>query len=80
MWILLELPESAVPTQPSASGSSPSAPSSGDSARQSCPKCHRRMSNPHFDRHTVLSVQSFDCSHDKKCDECLDWSLEEMEA
>ena len=39
------------------------------------------MSNPLFDDHTVcFKCRGFDCSHDKKCDECLDWSLEEMKA
>ena len=75
------LQNSAALLPPSAFGSSSSAPSSRDSARRSCPKCHRRMSKALFDCHTVcFKCRGFDCSHDKNCDECLDGSLEEMEA
>ena len=65
---------------PSGSGSS-SAPSSGDSSRHNCPQCHRRMSKTIFDHYTVChKYRVWDCLIDKQCDECLDWSWEEMKA
>ena len=71
------------PPPPSAgSSSSASAPLSGDSlACRNCPKCRRRMSKPVFDCHTVcFHYRGFDCDTDNCCDECLEWSQEEMEA
>ena len=70
--------DSSVPLPPTACGSSSSAPSSWDSAH--C-KCRRRMSKTVFDCHTVcFKCHGYDCFIDKRCDECLDWSQEEMEA
>ena len=39
------------------------------------------MSNPVFERQIVcFQCRSFDCDFDNHCDECLEWSQEEMEA
>ena len=70
----------AEPLPPTASGSSASAPSFGDSTHCNCLQCRRRRSKTVFDRHTVcFRCCGYDCSFDR-CDECLDWSQEEMEA
>ena len=69
------------PLPPTASGSSASAPSSGDFTRRNYPRCHRRMSKAVFDRHAdCFKCRGYDCSFDRRCDECLDWSQEKMEA
>ena len=68
------------PSQPM-SGSSSSAPSSGESSRQSCPRCHGRMSSFSVDRHSIcIKCRGNDCDIDCRCDECLSWSVEEMES
>ena len=73
--------DSVTPPPPSGSNSSASAPSSGDSSRRNCPQHRRRMSKTVFDRHTVChKCRGFDRLLDKRCDECLDWPQEEMEA
>ena len=74
--------DSPPPPLSAGSSSSASAPSSGDSSTcRNCPKCRRRMSKFVFDRHTVcFQCRSFDCDFDNRCDECLEWSQEEMEA
>ena len=68
------------PSQPM-SGSSSSAPSSGESPRRSCPGCHGRMSSFSVDRHSIcIKCLGNDCNIDCRCDECLSWSVEEMES
>ena len=70
------------PPPPSTGSMSSPAPLSDDSsACRNWPKCRRRMSRPVCDRHTVCVIcRGIDCSLDSRCDECLDWSSEEMEA
>ena len=64
------------PLPPSTGSTSSSAPLSGDSSA-----CRRRMSKPVFDHHTVCVLcRGFDCNADSHCDECMQWSTEEMEA
>ena len=71
--------ESVTPPPPSGSGLS-FAPSSGDSSLRNCPQCCRRMNETIFDHHTVChKCRGWDCLLDKRCDECLDWSQEEMD-
>ena len=75
------LQDSVTPPPSTGSSSSASAPSSGDSSRHNCPKCRRRMSKPVFDCHTFCyKCWGFNCTVDQRCDECLDWSLKEVEA
>ena len=60
------------PVRPSSSESSVEAPVDG---RRKCSSCPRRMSKKSADRHTVcVSCRGFDC----RCDECLEWSEEEI--
>ena len=62
-------------------GSSSSAPSSGETSRRSCPRWHGRMSNFSVDRHSICSkCRGDDCTIDCRCDECMSWSVEEMES
>ena len=62
------------------SGSSSSAPSLGESTRRSCPRCHGRMSSFSVDRHSICTkCRGNECNLDCRCDECLSWSVEEME-
>ena len=68
------------PSQP-LSGSSSSVPSSGESSRRSCPRCHGRTSSFSVDRHSICTkCRGNDCDLDCRCDECLSWSVEEMES
>ena len=63
------------------SGSSSSVPSSGESTRRSCPRCHGRMSSFSVDRHSICTkCRGNECNLDCRCDECLSWSVEEIEA
>ena len=64
------------PVRPSSSESSVEAPVDG---RRKCSSCPRRMSKKSADRHTVcVSRRGFDCDVDCHCDECLEWSEEEI--
>ena len=68
------------PSQP-ISGSSSSVLSSGESSCCSCPRCHGRMSCFSVDRHSICSkCRGSDCTFDCRCDECMSWSVEEMES
>ena len=77
-----EAPPESPPLPPSTGSTSSSVPSSGESSGCcNCPKCRRGMSKPVFDRHTVCVLcRGFECSLDSRCDECMEWSSEEMEA
>ena len=81
-YVLQEAPVESPPLPPSTGSTSSSVPLSGESsAYRNCPKCHKRMSKPVFDRHTVCVLcRGFECNHDSCCDECMEWSSEEMEA
>ena len=60
---------------------SSSVPSSGDSSRRSCPRRHGRMSSFFVDRHSICTkCRGAECNLNCGCDECLSWSVEEMEA
>ena len=64
------------PVRPSSSESSVEAPVDG---RRKCSSCPRRTSKKSADRHTVcVSCRGFDCDIDCRCDECLEWSEEEI--
>ena len=64
------------PVRPSSSESLVEAPVDG---RRKCSSCPRRMSKKLADRHTVcVSCRGFDCDIDCRCDECLEWSEEEI--
>ena len=64
------------PVCPSSSESSVEAPVDG---RRKCSSCLRRMSKKSADRHTIcVSCRGFDCDIDCRCDECLEWSEEEI--
>ena len=57
-----------------------SAPSSGESTPRSCQCCHGRMSSFSLDCQTFcIKCRGSDCGFDK-CDECMSWTSEEMEA
>ena len=75
-------PDSSPPPLSTGLTSSSSAPWLGDSsACRNCPKYRRRMRKPVFDRRTVCVLcRGFDCNADSRCDECMEWSLQEMEA
>ena len=64
------------PAPPSSSESSIEAPSDG---RRKCSSCPRRMSKKSADRHMIcVQCRGFDCDINSRCDECLDWSEEEI--
>ena len=62
---------------PKSSGSS----SSGGSTRRSCNKCHGRMSSFSLDKHLFCTkCRGAECSITSRCDECFQWTKEEMES
>ena len=64
---------------PKSSGSSSS--TSGEATRRSCKKCHGRMSSFSLDKHLFcIKCRGSDCSLLSKCDECMQWTKEEMES
>ena len=64
-----------VPVPPS-SDSSAETPSDG---RRKCIACPRRMSKKTADRHPLcINCRGFDCDLDNRCEECLEWSEEEV--
>ena len=61
---------------PSSSESSFETPVDG---RCKCSSCPRRMSKKSADRHTIcVSCRGFDCDLNNRCEECLEWSEEEV--
>ena len=64
------------PAPPSSSESSVEAPSDG---RRKCSSCPRRMSKKSADRHTIcVQCRGFDCDVNARCEECLEWSEDEI--
>ena len=64
------------PVPPSSSESSIETPVDG---RRMCSSCPRRMSKKSADRHTLrVSCRGFDCDLNNRCEECLEWSEEEV--
>ena len=71
----VEVHQSDVPK--ASSGSS----SSGESTRRSCNKCHGRMSSFSLDKHLFcIKCRGSECSVTSRCDECFQWTKEEMES
>ena len=71
----LSPPGNNVPVPPS-SDSSVETPSDG---RRKCIACPRRMSKKTADRHTLcINCRGFDCDINNRCEECLEWSEEEV--
>ena len=55
--------------------------SSGEATRRSCQRCRGRMNSFSLGRRTFCSkCRGSDCDFDNKCDECMPWTKEEMEA
>ena len=69
------------PFPPSRSPASSTSLPSADEALCQCLKCHRRISKLVYDCHNFCTkCRGFDCFFESCCDECADWSREEMEA
>ena len=61
---------------PKSSGSS-----TPDSTRRSCKKCYGRMSSLSLDKHLFcIKCRGSDCTLLSRCDECMQWTKEEMES
>ena len=59
----------------------PLTPSSGDFACHNCPRYHGRMSSLSLDRHSFCcKCRGVDFNLENRCDECMSWSVEEMES
>ena len=68
----------APPVPPSSSDSSVESPVDG---RRKCSSCPRRMSKKSADRHTVcIACRGFDCDINNRCEECLEWSEDDIVA
>ena len=66
------------PVSPSSSDSSVETPVDG---RRKCSSCPRRMSKKSADRHTVcIACRGFDCDINNRCEECLEWSEDDIVA
>ena len=64
------------PVPPISSDSSAETPVDG---RRKCSSCPRRMSKKSADRHTVcISCRGFDCDLNNRCEECLEWSEDDI--
>ena len=64
------------PVPPISSDSSVETPVDG---RRKCSSCPRRMSKQSADRHTVcISCRGFDCALNNRCEECLEWSEDDI--
>ena len=64
------------PVPPSSSDSSVETPVDG---RRKCSSCPRRMSKKSADRHTVcITCRGFDCDINNRCEECLEWSEDDI--
>ena len=64
------------PVPPSTSESSVETPVDG---RRKCSSCPRRMSKKSADRHTIcISCRGFDCDINNRCEECLEWSEDDI--
>ena len=64
------------PVPPSSSDSSVETPVDG---RRKCSSCPRRMSKKSADRHTVcIACRGFDCDINNRCEECLEWSEDDI--
>ena len=64
------------PVPPSSSDSSVETPVDG---RRKCSSCPRRMSKKLADRHTVcIACRGFDCDINNRCEECLEWSEDDI--
>ena len=47
--------------------------------RRKCSSCPRRMSKKSADRHTIcISCRGFDCDINNRCEECLEWSEDDI--
>ena len=64
------------PVPPSSLESSVETPVDG---RRKCSSCPRRMSKKSADRHTIcISCRGFDCDINNRCEECLEWSEDDI--
>ena len=64
------------PVPPPSSDSSVETPADG---RRKCIACPRRTSRKTADRHTLcVNCRGFDCDVNNRCEECLEWSEEEV--
>ena len=64
------------PVPPSSSDSLVETPVDG---RRKCSSCPRRMSKKSTDRHTVcIACRGFDCDINNRCEECLEWSEDDI--
>ena len=61
---------------PKSSGSSPA---SRGQPQRSCARCHSRMSSIDRDKHLIyIRCRGYECSVNLRCEECENWSKEEM--
>ena len=68
----------AVKVHAAPKSSSPSSASSGHPQR-SCSRCHGRMSSFDRDSHLICTrCREYECSVDLRCEECDNWSQEEL--
>ena len=57
----------------------PRSSTSGELQQRSCARCPSRMSSIDRDKHLFcIKCRGYECSVDLRCDECKDWSKEEM--
>ena len=75
----LDEPEVAPPVPPVPPSSSESSVETPVDGRRKCIACPRRMSKKSADRHTLcVNCRGFDCDVNSRCEECLEWSEEEV--
>ena len=75
----LDEPGFAPPVPPVPVSSSESSVDTLADGRRKCIACPRRMSKKSADRHTLcVNCRGFDCNVNNHCEECLEWSEEEV--
>ena len=75
----MDEPGFAPPVPPVPPSSSESSVETHVDGRRKCISCSRRMSKKSADRHTLcITCRGFDCDLNNRCEECLEWSEEEV--
>ena len=75
----LDEPGFTPPVPPVPLSSSESSVETPVDGRRKCSSCPRRMSKKSADRHTIcISCRGFDCDINNHCEECLEWSEDDI--
>ena len=78
-WISLDEPGFTPPVPPVPPSSSESSVETPVDGRRKCSSCPRGMCKKSVDRHTFcVSCKGFNCDIINRCEECLEWSEDDI--